>query len=104
MSEVKRFLSTRFLRGLALAAAGLAAGSVGSAAVLFHEELDGATPYVATPKVIPDTPGPYQQEIDGRELDGDSWLDFRNDQTLPTRSPVKSSFLSVGNSSKPRRR
>ena len=55
-----------------VAAAGLAAGSVGSAAVLFHEEFDGATPCVATPKVIPATPGPYQQEIDGRELNGNS--------------------------------
>jgi hypothetical protein len=60
------------LRGLVVAAAGLAAGSVGSAAVLFHEEFDGATPCVATPKVIPATPGPYQQEIDGRELNGNS--------------------------------
>jgi len=57
---------------MVVAAAGLAAGSVGSAAVLFHEEFDGATPWVATPKVIPDTPGPYQQKIDGRELNGDS--------------------------------
>jgi hypothetical protein len=63
---------------LVVAAAGLAAGPVGSAAVLFHEEFDGATPYVATPKVITDKLGPDQQEIDGRELNRDSWLDFRN--------------------------
>jgi hypothetical protein len=56
----------------------LAAGPVGSAAVLFNEEFDGATPYVATPKVITDKLGPDQQEIDGRELNRDSWLDFRN--------------------------
>jgi hypothetical protein len=46
--------------------------------VLFNEEFDGATPYVATPKVITDKLGPDQQEIDGRELNRDSWLDFRN--------------------------
>jgi len=76
MPGMKRFLSTRVLRGLVVAAAGLAAGPVGSAAVLFNEEFDGATPYVATPKAIWDTPG--QQLIEGRQPAGDSWLDFRN--------------------------
>ena len=30
-----------------------------SAAVLFNEDFDGLTPYIATPAVDPQTPGPY---------------------------------------------